>query len=134
MDVIRTMQIIVLASALQKEELMQNPLPDADVVWVRSAGDFLAYPNGAAFIDLLFVNTVERKTVLQQLLPKTVIVNSVVDVLRDINASFIRVNGWNTFLSASIIEASCTVESVKPVVEMVFASFNKHIEWLHDEP
>jgi 3-hydroxybutyryl-CoA dehydrogenase len=131
-QVIRVMQIIVLADAVQKEELSNNGV--ADVVWISDEQDFLQYKNADAFIDLEFVNDDTRKALLSQLLPRPVIINSVIDTLEETDPSFIRINGWNTFLSSSLIEASCNDEDLKSKAEEAFSFFNKKIEWLPDEP
>ncbi|MDQ6608763.1 MAG: 3-hydroxyacyl-CoA dehydrogenase family protein [Bacteroidota bacterium] len=127
------MQIIVLADALQKEELSISSLPDAGVVWINDESEFLKYRDADAFVDLEFLNDARRKTLLAQLLPKPVIINSVMDTLAETHLSFIRINGWPTFLSSSLIEACCINEEVKQKAEDVFSFFNKKIEWLEDD-
>ena len=127
------MQIVVLADALQKEELL-NGATVFNVVWVEDAQDFLQNKDADAFIDLKFSNSNERKAVLKQLLPKLVVVNSVVDTLSEIAQSFVRINGWRTFLSSTIIEAATTDEEYKQKTEKAFAAFSKNIEWLPDDP
>ena len=127
------MQVIVLADALQREELSNNN-PDMNIVWVADENEFLHYKAADAFIDLEFINEEARKALLAQLLPKTIIVNSVTDTLQQINPSFVRINGWNTFLSSNIIEAACHNEDVKSMTEKIFSAFHKTIEWLDDEP
>ncbi len=127
------MQIIVLADSMQRDEL-SNMNPHADVIWVRSVKEFLDYKNADAFIDLEFINDAGRKALLTQLLPRPVIINSVIDTLDEIHPSFVRINAWTTFLSSSVIEASCTNEAIKSKVEEVFSFFNKKIEWLPDGP
>ncbi len=127
------MQLIILADAHQKQELA-NTTPHDNVVWIGAEEEFLQRKNADAFLDLTFVNTAERRSLLQQLLPKPVIVNSVVDTLAEINSSFIRINGWLTFLSSSFIEAAGTNEQAKAGTVNVFSFFNKKIEWLADEP
>lgn len=128
------MQIVVLADGLQREELSGDLRPDADVVWVNDEVEFLNYKDADAFVDLEFMNEKPRKALLMQLLPKPVIINSVIDTLEETNASFVRMNGWNTFLSSSLVEAACSNEQLKVRTEAVFAVFNKRIEWLPDEP
>lgn len=125
------MQIIVLADALQREELMSS---NPDVVWVSNEEEFLLYRDADAFIDLEFVNDTERKQLLVKLLPKPVMINSVTDTLDDTNLAFIRINGWNTFLSSDLIEAACINAEQKTLVDEVFLQFNKKIEWLADNP
>lgn len=127
------MQIIVLADALEREELSNNS-PVSDTVWIDDEKDFLQYKDADAFIDLEFVNDAKRITLLTELLPKPVIINSVTETLQETNSSFIRINGWNTFLSSSLIEASCSDEGLKLKAEEIFSAFNKKVEWLRDEP
>lgn len=127
------MQIIVLADTIQREELSTSGLV-ADVTWINDEHDFLQYQSADAFVDLEFINDDGRKALLAALLPKPVIINSVIDTLGETNSSFIRINGWNTFLSASTIEAACNDEKLKLKAEEIFASFNKKIEWLEDDP
>lgn len=127
------MQIVVLADASHREELTKQGAPDS-VVWVATPDDFLKHSSADVFIDLLFENTIERKTILTQLLPKPVIVNSVVDTLKEINASFVRINAWNTFLSSALIEAACNNEEARENAGRVFALFGKGLQWLDDEP
>lgn len=127
------MQIIVLADTMQRQEV-ENNISGADVIWIDDKETFLHYADADAFIDLEFLNDDKRKALLEQLLPKPVIINSVIDTLGETNRSFIRINGWTTFLSSFLIEAACINEDAKQKVEDVFSSFNKKIEWLPDEP
>lgn len=127
------MQIIVLADALEREELSNN-IPAGDIIWVEDEHEFFQYKDADVFIDLEFVNDSKRTSLLAELLPKLVIINSVTDTLQETNSSFIRINGWNTFLSSSLIEASCSNEAIKAKVEEALSHFNKKIEWLDDEP
>ena len=127
------MQIVVLANALQKEELL-NGRALSELIWIENANDFLHHEEADAFIDLTFVNEENHKKILRQLWPKPVIVNSVSDTLKEIGEPVARINGWNTFLSSPIIEAAITSEESKQKVEAVFSVLNKKIEWLPDEP
>lgn len=126
------MQIIVLATAGQREDFT-GEASSPNFVWITNANEFLHYKTADAFIDLMFVNTAERKGLLQQLLPKPVIINSVIDTLEETNPSFIRINGWPTFLSSPLIEAVCSNNDVKVKAEEIFSFVRKQIEWLPDE-
>lgn len=126
------MQVVVLASGLQKAELATGAANE--IVWVEDEKDFLQYPSADAFVDLEYVNTPERNEVLARLLPKLVVVNSVTDTLQESNASFVRINGWSTFLSSPLIEAACNNEDTKAKAETVFSLFQKKLQWLPDEP
>jgi 3-hydroxybutyryl-CoA dehydrogenase len=129
------MQIVVLSNAALKEELLHQGMDaEANVIWVDEVTDFLHHTEADAFIDLLFENTTERIAILQQLLPKIVIINSVTGTLQNINPSFIRVNAWPTFLQAPLLEAACLHEELKEKSNRVMNAFGKQIEWLPDEP
>ncbi|MDQ3682298.1 MAG: 3-hydroxyacyl-CoA dehydrogenase family protein [Bacteroidota bacterium] len=127
------MQIIVLADALQREAL-SNGIFSADVVWVANEEEFLQYKNANAFIDLEFINTPGRIAFLAQLLPKPVIINSIIDTLAETNLSFARINAWNSFLNSELIEASANNDELKKTVQDIFGLFNKKLEWLPDVP
>ena len=127
------MQIIVLAEESQKKELSGESY-FGDIIWIKDEHEFLQHTNADVFIDLKFWNDEDRKGLLEKLLPKLVIINSVTDIASEINPAFVRINGWNTFLSSSITEAACTNEVLKPMVEEVFSKFIIKIEWLPDEP
>jgi 3-hydroxybutyryl-CoA dehydrogenase len=122
------MQVIVLASDSQQAEWGQKE----GIVWIGNAKDFLHYATADAFVDLLYENTAERNAVLQQLLPKPVIINSVMDTLAETNDSFVRMNAWPTFLSSSVTEAACLNDEMKAAGEAVFATLGKKPEWLPD--
>lgn len=129
------MQIVVLCNDEQKVELTGNGVQEAaEIAWIKDVHQFLAYPDADVYIDLLFETLDARVQLLQQLLPKTVIINSVVDTLQQTHPSFIRINGWPTFLQASLIEASSADGTPTKGLEKVFAHFNKTVEWLPDEP
>ena len=128
------MQIVVLANENLKRELVSHGmLPDARVIWIDDVSGFQNHFKADAFIDLLFKKDDRRINMLQQFVPKPVIINSVEHVLDDIYPSFVRINAWNGFLSTKQIEASGSNES-KENAEKVMAVFNKTIEWLPDEP
>jgi 3-hydroxybutyryl-CoA dehydrogenase len=127
------MQIVVLADAMQKEELLNDTsLPQ--VTWINDEQKFLQYKDADVFIDLEFVNEESRKQLLGSLLPRLIIVNSVSGTLAEIDPSFVRINGWNTFLSSGLIEAAAMNEETNQKAAEAFAIFGKRIEWLPDEP
>jgi len=127
------MGAVICCNEDQKNELTEKGLPaDGAIIWVSSPNDFLAYKNATVFVDLLFDGTPERIDLLAQLLPATVVVNSVVTTLACIHPQFIRVNGWPTFMSGEMLEAASSGSENKAVVEQAFSVFGKGIEWLPD--
>ena len=129
--VIRVMQIAVLTDEILKEELLSNGgLSNENIQWADTIEKF-QYCSADVVIDLLFVK--EHVAILQTLLPKLVIINSVEETLAETHTSFIRINGWPTFLKSEVIEASCSDNSIREKTEKIFSLFNKKLEWLPDE-
>ena len=125
------MKIAVLTNEKLKEELIITGVtPDAEIIWIKEAADFLS-SNAGVFIDLLFEPVhVEALKKLKGL----VVINSVVDTLAETDPLFMRINGWPTFLKSSLIEACSLQESNKQKAENAFSYFNKKLEWVKDEP
>jgi 3-hydroxybutyryl-CoA dehydrogenase len=129
------MQVLVLSNELQKEELLSTGQNEGtDLIWVNDFHDFENYKEADAVVDLLFENLQDRISFLKQLAPSIVIINSVTDTLAETDPGFIRIAGWQTFLRAAVVEASCLNDGSKKIAEEVFGSFNKNIHWLPDEP
>ena len=127
------MPIIIAANESIKQEL-NLPSTQQEVIWANNAQQFLQYPQADAYIDLLFDNTPECLSLLRSLSPKPVVVNSVIYTLTETHPSFVRINGWSTFLQTGCVEASAANEQHKNNVADVFQQFNKQLEWLPDEP
>ncbi len=129
------MQVVILCSPEQKSELMSATAePAAEVIWTDELEQFRDYPRSSCFVDLLFQNKPERISFLSALAPACVVVCSVPDTCAQLNASFVRVNGWNTFLSSHIIEAACLDEASKAEAEKAFELLGKTLEWIPDIP
>jgi len=129
------MQIVVLADVASKEELLANGIREhTKLEWIQQITDFEKYPNADAWIDLLFEPVPSRIELLKKLTSGLVIVNSVTKTLRQIDNSFVRINGWPTFLKRTIIEASIAKVERKEIAEKIFTFFNRKVEWVPDEP
>ena len=127
------MQVIVCCHTEHKEELLLSGLsPSASVIYVEQIEEVLQLPDAEAVIDLLFENKPQRIHLLQQV-GKTILINSVIRPLTEIDSSFIRINAWPTFLRSSLIEASCLTEQLKDKGREILALFNKQPEWLPDQ-
>jgi len=125
------MQVVILSNESLKEELMDGLSSSPEgIIWIEEFSQLQNHKEADVFIDLLFENS--HLTALQQLLPKLIIVNSVEQTLFEMNSSFVRINGWNTFLKSSLVEATSLKQSDKEKTEKVFALFNKKIEWIDD--
>jgi 3-hydroxybutyryl-CoA dehydrogenase len=129
------MKIVVVADeSLQSELLAQGLKENVQVEWVNEPEALLSYPDADAYIDLLFQNDIVRIGLLQQLYPKPVFVNAVTTTGSQLPPGFIRINGWNTFLKRSVVEAAATNDNMKAKAEEIFSLFNKTIEWCPDVP
>jgi 3-hydroxybutyryl-CoA dehydrogenase len=127
------MKWVVLADTLQKEEWLCRGAADGLYIeWIGRVDEFALHREADAFIDLQFENTPAHIGLLQSLLPQTVIINSVITPLKEINFSFIRINGWNTFLKREIIEAACINEEALTEASKIFKIINRKQEWVPD--
>jgi 3-hydroxybutyryl-CoA dehydrogenase len=126
------MQIVVLTDDGLKEELLNGiETVNADVVFIEKLSQLEQHQNVDAVIDLLYDES--HRSLLESFLPSLVIINSVEQTLSETNTSFVRINGWRTFLKSPIIESSGVGIENKAKTEKVFALFNKKLEWLADE-
>lgn len=126
------MQIVILASEILKNELINNGIePSLECIYVDSIDEMLKYSNADGFIDLLFEPVDERVGALKTLLPKPVIINSVSYTLESLSADFIRINGWPTFLASDLLEVAAS-ESQKARGGEILMQFHKNVTWLPD--
>src|SRR5690606_20219494 len=88
--------------------------------------------NADAYIDMLFEFETSRVELLKTL-SGPVLINDVSFTLKEIEAPFIRFNGWPTFLDKPVIEASCTGD-LKEAATTIFEVLNKKVEWVPDAP
>lgn len=126
--------VVLSTDELKAELLEQAPENRVDIVWIQDVHQFADYPDADIYVDLLFENEPGRLTLLKGLLPKTVIINSVVDTLKETDPSFVRINGWPTFLGTEIVEGSYLDERAKEGAERAFSLFGKKVEWVPDDP
>jgi 3-hydroxybutyryl-CoA dehydrogenase len=124
------MIIAVLASDSQKEEIVQSPFFKQYEVVYSENDSLWAHHSADAFIDLRFEATPERITELAKLLPKPVLVNSVIETLDQIHPSFIRINGWPGFLKGKCLEAAGRPEAR----EIAAAFFGEDLVFVEDSP
>ncbi len=137
------MKIVVITNDELKEELLaQGMQQDVQVEWQQEPN---LIQDAVAYIDLLFNESAERIEKLKKLSAESgprgsvsgqsaiIIVNAVSITLEELPPTFIRINGWNSFLKRSVTEASGT-DIHKEAAENIFSFFNKKIEWVPDVP
>ncbi|HWC53061.1 MAG TPA: 3-hydroxyacyl-CoA dehydrogenase family protein [Chitinophagaceae bacterium] len=129
------MQVVVLADTGLREELLAQGVNEPlELKWLNNIEQLKGLSNADAFIDLSFEPDPKRIVLLKQLLPRPVLVNSVVTTLKDLPENIVRFNGWPTFLKRNTLESSCNNGSIKKRTEEIFALLNKKVEWVADEP
>jgi len=117
---------LVVISTERKEEWKDHQ----HIHWVQSVDETKDHSGADAVIDLEFALTPERINALQQC-SEVVIVNSNLYTLLEINAPFVRINGWPGFLNGGI--EACAEAEQREKTEQVFTSLNTKVEWLPDQ-
>ena len=129
------MQLVVLANDSQVEELLNNRSNNQiKLAVIKTVEDAAMHKDADGLIDLLFDGSGERIQLLNEFSNGPVIINSVVDTLEKIGASFTRINAWPGFLKRSIVEASTKDKNVKRSAQNIFSCLGKEVEWLPDTP
>ena len=127
------MQLVLITNELLRKELLSTGLNEsAELVWLSNLNDCAAYKEADGFVDLLFDGEPERIRYLKGL-PGLVIINSVLHTCQETDPSFVRINGWPTFLKSEIMEAAAAKENRK-AAEQVLGVFHKTVEWVDDLP
>lgn len=124
------MQIVMLATDIQFEE-WNFPAGTHNVKRVNELEEFREM-HADVYIDMEFEYKQDRIQFLKTL-PATVLVNSVSFTLNEIGAAFIRFNGWSTFISRGVIEATCD-EKWRETAADIFNALHKKMEWVADSP
>jgi 3-hydroxybutyryl-CoA dehydrogenase len=100
------MVIAVLADDILKEEFLTKQLPEnTDIIWADSIRS-LTIIDADIYFDLLFEFDQNRILQLQKILPKPVVINSVIYTTKETDERFIRINAWPTMLKRGIIETA----------------------------
>jgi len=129
------MKLAVIANEPLKEELLSFPTSKhLKIQWLTNTADLNEHRDADAVLDLLFANERSRIMQLKEFHPRPVIVNSVVHTLDDLDLTFIRINGWPTFLKRQITEAAITLEAEKVATEKLFEAIGRKAEWVPDIP
>jgi len=101
------MILAVLADETSKKELLSREFsPELEFLWTDSFRSLPDAIHADAYLDLGFELTQERIDLLAGLLPKPVIINSVIPTLAEIGKPFIRLNAWPGFIARPVSEIS----------------------------
>lgn len=127
------MTVLLLADDEQRAELLACPVSNTiELTWLTKPEDLLVTQTFDACIDLLFETTKERINWLNKLDTSLIIVNSVVVPLREIQQNYVRINGWNTFLKRTVVEAAAIDSLLQSKAKELFSLFGRTIEWVPD--
>ncbi len=127
------MKIVVLGNDEAEKALLNQCQNDSVIIiQVKEVSEFSNHPEADAFFDLLFEMNGERIEELKKISSKPVFINSVSRTLVETDVSFIRLNGWTSFLKKNLLEASCLNDSIKVEAEEIILTLNKKIEWVPD--
>jgi 3-hydroxybutyryl-CoA dehydrogenase len=127
------MRLWVLADQDQKEELLAQPIDETVLLeWPDSPGSVSGLNQGDVCMDLLFEQSPQRIKWLTTLPASMVIINSVVETLTQTSDTFVRINGWNTFLKRTVAEAACLQPDLKTKARELFSLLGRSVEWVPD--
>jgi len=126
------MRIAVIANDALKDELLANGMQDkTSVTWLTEP---LPVTGADCYIDLLFQPEPVRIDTLTKLSPALILINDVSKYPGKLPENFIRINGWDSLLKRTLVEAASENTSARAVTEKVFSQFNKSVEWTPDQP
>ena len=129
------MTVLLLANEEQKDELLCCPTDNKiRLNWITEPEDLLTIEPIDACIDLLFESTKERIGWLHGLRSPLILINSVIEPLQQIQQPFIRINGWNTFLKRTVMEAASVDALLREQAEGLIAALGRRTEWVADIP
>ena len=120
------MKIAVLANEGLTQEIQSKRLAaQTEFVWLSSLKGLVEERDADIYFDMEFDGTPERTQALSQLLPRPVLINSVVLSLTEIGMPFIRINGWPGFIKRPVVEIALSKNSQEEAVRKIFHG----LEW-----
>jgi 3-hydroxybutyryl-CoA dehydrogenase len=123
---------VLTNDALKEEFLATGVKENVQIEWITMQENFLQYLDADAFFDLLFQHEAKRIDILNRLNNKPVFINDILN--KNSSNSFLRFNGWPTFLRRSILEAFCQSEEMKENAAKIITALNRKIEWTPNVP
>lgn len=97
-------------------------VPGVEWVWVDTVGALGQHREAVLYADFDFTPDKVRIGQLSQLLPRPVLVHSVMHTLAEIGQPFIRINGWPGLLERTPCELAAGHRSAETEVELLFNS------------
>jgi 3-hydroxybutyryl-CoA dehydrogenase len=125
------MHIAIRATQQQKEELLNKSFNNAVTINWLAENEMLQQPTDA-FFDLTFNDAnINSNSFMHDII---VFGNAVNSTCKEINKkNYVRINGWPSFLSRSIIEVACIDEHYKQQAEKILTALNWKFIWTPDD-
>jgi 3-hydroxybutyryl-CoA dehydrogenase len=109
------MKIAAVAHAGLRMEIGSRTLPaGVEWIWADSVNAMCQCVEADLYFDLDFVMEPERIARLSTLLPKPIVINSVLHTLSEIDRPFARINAWPGFLERPLCELAVAGEQEQP--------------------
>ena len=108
--------------------------PGVEWVWLDDVGALGQHRDAVLYADLDFTLDKTRIAQLSQLLPRPVLVHSVIHTLAEIDRPFIRINGWPGLLERSPCELAVDQRSAEAGVGGLFNSLGWPCRIVSDIP
>ncbi len=125
------MQVTIIADKTGRDEWLSHGQQDGVLInWLEDLQPVPATPG--ILVDLLFSPDKSRINMLLECSTDLVVINSVEHTLSETHESFVRINGWKTFLSSAEVEASAITPEKREAAEKLFSLFNKTLAWVPD--
>lgn len=127
------MTVILIANSEQEKEFKSSMTDDRLKLTTISEISEIDGQLAKVCIDLQFENLPERRRLLEATGAEIILVNYVTGTLDELGDRYVRINGWRSFLSRTLVEA-CSKNADRKFAEEVLARFGKNVEWVPDVP
>jgi 3-hydroxybutyryl-CoA dehydrogenase len=128
------MKVILIANSEQEKEFKSSMTDEGLQLTTIPGIQELDGSCAQVCIDLQFENTEERRKQLEGTGAELIIVNYVPGTLEKLGSRYVRINGWNSFLRRTIVEACAGGKETEQLAGNVLSRFGKRVEWVPDIP
>lgn len=124
------MRVAVVANDEQKKALLAKGInKNAEIVWLKEQQNI---SNMDACFDLLFDEFDLSKNIF--LNDVTVFANAVITASTQLPENYVRVNAWNNFLAATMIELAASNEETREKAGTILNKLRWNFIWAPDKP
>jgi 3-hydroxybutyryl-CoA dehydrogenase len=112
----------------------QFPNSQAEWTFIQQLEELDACGEADIYIDLDFQPEERRVEILSRLLPKPVLINSVVTTIREIRKPFVRINAWPGFLERGVHELAVPSREIGDHISGIYRELGKAMVLAPDIP